>query len=168
MTQTAAAGSGKNQVARIGLRVKNKTNQPLVLAYKAGSNSAADEAGNRYAWGRPGTPDASAQGIGTIDGARIDPRFQIAPGGTRDLQMLVTRFDATTPAGKSFTLNTVLVEVRGPQWQKVREYPVRVGSPGAPAAPVAGQIPGQTPGQTPANDHVQKASDLLRGLLGGK
>ncbi len=168
MTQTAAAASGKNQVARIGLRVKNKTNQPLVLAYKAGSNSAGDEAGNRYTWGRPGTPDASAQGIGTIDGARIDPRFQIVPGGTRDLQMLVTRFDATSPAGKSFTLNTVLVEVRGPQWQKVREYPVRVGSPGAAAAPVAGQIPGQTPGQTPVNDQVQKASDLLKGLLGGK
>jgi len=168
MTQTAAAASGKNQVARIGLRVKNKTNQPLVLAYKAGSNSAGDEAGNRYAWGRPGTPDASAQGIGTIDGARIDPRFQLAPGATRDLQMVLTRFDATTPAGKSFTLNTVLVEVRGPQWQKVREYAVRVGSPGAPAAPVAGQTPGQIPGQIPANDQVQKASDLLKGLLGGK
>ena len=164
MTQTAAAASGKNQIARIGLRVKNQTNQPLVLAYKAGSNSASDEAGNRYAWGRPGTPDASAQGIGTIDGARIDPRFQIAPGATRDLQMLLTRFDATTPAGKSFTLNAVLVEVRGPQWQKVREYPVHVGSPGAAAAPVAGQLPGQIP----ANDQVQKASDLLKGLLGGK
>ncbi len=160
MTQTAAAASGKNQIARIGLRVKNQTNQPLILAYKAGSNSAGDEAGNRYAWGRPGTPDASAQGIGTIDGARIDPRFQIAPGATRDLQMLLTRFDATTPAGKSFTLNTVLVEVRGPQWQKVREYPVHVGAPGAVTPPVAGQIP--------ANDHVQKASDLLKGLLGGK
>jgi len=160
MTQTAAAASGKNQVVRIGVRVKNQTNQPLVLACKSGSSAAADEAGNRYTWGRPGTPDASGQGIGMSDGARSDPRFQLAPGATRDFQMVLTRFDATRPAGRSFTLDTVLVELRAPQWQKVREYPIHLGSPGAAATPAVSQ--------TPANDQVQKASDLLKGLLGGK
>ena len=33
--------------------------------------------GNAYGWGRPGTHDGSAAGIGTVDGARIDPRFQV-------------------------------------------------------------------------------------------
>jgi hypothetical protein len=160
MTQTAAAASGKNQVVRIGVRVKNQTNQPLILACKSGSSAAVDEAGSRYTWGRPGTPDASGQGIGMIDGARSDPRFQLAPGATRDFQMVLTRFDATRPAGRSFTLDTVLVELRGPQWQKVREYPIHLGSPGAAATPAVSQ--------TPANDQVQKASDLLKGLLGGK
>jgi hypothetical protein len=160
MTQTAAAASGKNQVVRIGVRVKNQTHQPLVLAYKAGSNGAADEAGNRYTWGRPPASDTSAQGIGTTDGARSDPRFQLAPGATRDLQMVLTKFDATRPAGRAFTLDTVLVELKSPQWQKVREYPVHLGSPGAVATPAVGQ--------KPVNDHVQQASDLLKGLLGGK
>jgi hypothetical protein len=160
MTQTAAAASGKNQVVRIGVRVKNQTHQPLVLAYKAGSNAAADEAGSRYIWGRAPASDTSAQGIGTIDGARSDPRFQLAPGATRDLQMVLTKFDATRPAGRTFTLDTVLVELKSPQWQKVREYPVHLGAPGAVATPAVGQ--------NPVNDHVQQASDLLKGLLGGK
>src|SRR5262249_30988206 len=67
LAQTAAAGSGNNQLVRLGLRVKNKTNQPLVLAYKAGTNRASDEQGNSYGWGRPGTHDGSAQGIGTLE-----------------------------------------------------------------------------------------------------
>ena len=160
--QTASAVSGKNQLVRFALRVKNKTNQPLVLAYKAGTNSAVDEQGNRYAGSLPGAHDGSAQGIGTLEGARIDPQFQVAPGGTRDLQMVLTRSDAgSRPVGKTFTLNTVLVELKGSgqQWQKVRENAVHLGAPGAVATPV---------GQTPANDQVQKASDLIRGLLGGK
>ena len=155
--QTATAASGKNQLVRLALRVKNQTNQPLVLGYKAGTNMAVDEQGNRYTWGQPGTHDASAVGIGTLEGARIDPQFQIAPGGTRDMQMVLTRFNAgTTPAGRTFTLSTVLVELKGAgqQWQKVRENAVHLAAPGAVA--------------TPANDQVQKASDLIRGLLGGK
>jgi hypothetical protein len=142
---------------RLALRVKNQTNQPLVLGYKAGTNTAVDEHGNRYTWGQPGTHDASAQGIGTLEGTRIDPQFQIAPGGTRDMQMVLTRFNAgSTPVGRTFTLDTVLVELKGAgqQWQKVRENAVHLAAPGAVA--------------TPANDQVQKASDLIRGLLGGK
>jgi len=160
--QTATAVSGKNQLVRLNVRIKNNTNQPLALGYKTGSSSAVDEQGSTFIWGRPGTNDASAQGIGVVDGARIDPRFQIAPGGTRDAQFVLTRFDAgPKPPGKSFTLNTVLVELRanGPQWQKVREVPVHL--------PAAGSIVPAV-GQTPANDSVQKASDLLKGLLGGK
>jgi hypothetical protein len=162
LSQSAAAASGKTQVARFGLRVKNQTNQPLVLAYKAGTNSAVDDQGNRYAWGQ-GAHDGSAQGIGTLEGTRIDPQFQVAPGGTRDLQMVLTRSDAgSRPTGKTFTLNTVLVELKGAgqQWQKARENSVRLAPQGAVATPAVGQ--------TPANDQVQKAGDLLRGLLGGK
>ncbi|HET6983918.1 MAG TPA: hypothetical protein VFI53_17380 [Myxococcaceae bacterium] len=163
MTQSAAAASGKTQMARIGLRVQNKTAQPVVLAYKSGTNAAVDEQGNRYSWGRAGTPDGSAQGIGMLDGARIDPRFQVGASGTRDLQMMLTRSDASTrPAGKSFTIDTVLVELKaapGGQWQKVREVPVHLGAPAGP-----GVVP--SVGQTQAPDNVQKASDLLRGLLG--
>ena len=162
VTQTAAAASGKNQLVRIGLRVQNKTAQPVVLAYKSGTSAASDEQGNRYAWGRAGTPDGSGQGIGMLDGARIDPRFQVAAGGTRDFQMVLARSDTSTrPAGRSFTVDTVLVELKaapGGQWQKVREIPVHLPAAGAGIAPAVGQ--------TQPPDNVQKASDLLRGLLG--
>jgi hypothetical protein len=167
VTQSAGAVSGKNLIARFSVRVKNQTAQPLVLAYKSGSNSAVDEQGNRYTWGNAGTPDASALGIGILQGTQINPQFQVAAGGTRDAQFVLTAFNAgSRPAGKSFTLNTVLVELRAMpngQWQRVREYPVRLPATGAGAVPVAGQNP-----QTPANDSVKQASDLLKGFLGGK
>ena len=145
---------------RIGLRVKNQTAQPLALAYRSGSNAAVDELGNRYSWGRAGTPDGSAQGIGLLDGTRVDPRFQVGAGATRDFQMVLTRSDAR-PAGKSFTLDTVLAELKAApngQWQKVREIPVHLPAVGPGVSPAVGQ--------TQAPDNVQKASDLLRGLLG--
>ncbi|HTS83127.1 MAG TPA: hypothetical protein VMH40_21195 [Myxococcaceae bacterium] len=161
---TAAAVSGRNLVVRFGVRVKNQTTQPLVLAYKGGSNAAVDEQGNSYGWGRPGSADASAQGIGTLQANRIDPQFQVAAGATRDAQFLLTRFDTSNrPAGKSFTLDTVLVELRAAnaqQWQKVREYPVHLPGVGAGTVPAVGQSP-----QSP-NDGVKQASDLLKGLLG--
>ena len=79
--------------------------------------------------------------------------------------MVLTRFDASRPAGKSFTLDTVLVELKGlpgGQWQKVREYAVHLPAAGAGVMPAVGQTP------SPTQDHVQKAGDLLKGLLGGK
>src|SRR5262249_11173066 len=51
VTQTAAAAGGANQLVRVGVRVKNQTAQPLVLAYKSGTSAAMDEQGNRYGWG---------------------------------------------------------------------------------------------------------------------
>jgi hypothetical protein len=165
LVQAAAAVSGKNRVVRFSIRVKNHTTQPLALAYKARTNAAVDELGNTYAWGKPGTHDGSAQGIGTVEGARIDPQFQLAAGASREAQLVVVGFDAAAkPAGRSYTLDTVLVELRGlpngQQWQKAREYAVHLPGAGAAATPAVSQ--------NPANDGIQKASDLLKGLLGGK
>ena len=162
VTQTSAAVSGgKNQLVRFAVRVKNFGAQPLVLAYKAGTSHAVDEQGNAYGWGQPGTRDGSVQGIGTLEGNRIDPQFQVAPGGTRDAILSVTRFNAGAVTARSFTLDTVLVELRalpGGQWQRAREVAVHL--PGSGAAPAVGQ--------NPATDGVQKAGELLKGLFGGK
>src|SRR5262249_30881796 len=54
VNQTAGAVSGKNQVVRVSFRVKNQTNQPLVLGYKAGSARAVDDQGGSFTWGKPG------------------------------------------------------------------------------------------------------------------
>ncbi|HZW90021.1 MAG TPA: hypothetical protein VFF12_13145 [Myxococcaceae bacterium] len=170
MNQAAAAVSGKTQLVRVSVRVKNQTNQPLVLAYKAGTGRAVDEQGNAFTWGKPGTHDGSALGIGTVEGAKTDAQFQVAPGATRDAQLVLTRDAGPRPPGRNFTVDAVLVEQRaaaGGQWQKGREYPVHLGAASAAAAavPAVGQTPA---GQNPANDHVQQATDLLKGLLGGK
>ncbi|MGZ6139770.1 MAG: hypothetical protein ACXWLA_03810 [Myxococcaceae bacterium] len=162
---TATAVSGKNQLVRLTVRLKNFTAQPLVLAYKAGTAGAMDEQGTAFTWGRAGTHDASAQGIGTVEAGRIDPQFQLAPGATRDAQFVLVRFDAgAKPPGRSFRLNTVLVELRalpgGQQWQVAREYALHLSAPGASGTPAVGQAP--------ANDGVQKAGALLKGLLGGQ
>ena len=144
--------------------MKNQTAQPLVLAYKAGTNAAVDEQGNAFSWGRPGTHDGSVLGIGMIEGARIDPQFQIAPGATRDAQIVaqpLRRDEAGREelhprhgAGRAEL-------VPGGQWQKVREYAVHLPGAGSAVVPAVGQNP-------TTNDHVQKAGDLLKGLLGGK
>lgn len=164
LVQAIPVQSGKDQLVRFSVRVKNHTAQPLTLAYKAGTNAAVDEQGNAFSWGRPGTHDGSVQGIGMIEGARIDPQFQLGPGATRDAQLAVLRSAAgPRPPGKSFTLDTVLVELRGlpgGQWQKVREYAVHLPGAGSTALP--------TVGQNPASDSVQKAGELLKGLFGGK
>lgn len=164
LLQTAGAASGKNQLVRCALRVRNHSPQPVVLAYKAGTANAVDQQGNTFTWGRPGTHDGSAQGIGTFEGARIDPQFQIAPGTTRDAQLILTRFDAGPKApGRSVTLDAVLVEFQAMpngQWRKVRDVAVHLPGAGAGAVPAVGQ--------NPTTDGVQKAGDLLKGLFGGK
>lgn len=162
---TATAVSGKNQLVRLTVRLKNQTAQPLALAYKAGTGGAVDEQGTAFTWGRPGTHDASAQGIGTVEAGRIDPQLQLAPGATRDVQFVLVRFDAgPKPPGRIYRLNTVLVELRalpgGQQWQVAREYALHLPAPGGGPTPAVGQAP--------ANDGVQKAGALLKGLLGGQ
>ncbi|HSP18364.1 MAG TPA: hypothetical protein VLQ79_02550 [Myxococcaceae bacterium] len=153
---TATAVSGKNQLVRLSVSLKNHTAQPLVLAYKAGTAGALDEQGSAFTFGRPGGPDTSAQGIGTVEPGRIDARFRLAPGASADAQFVLTRFDAgPKPPGRSFTLNTVLVELRpiagGQQWQVAREYALRLPAQGPGATPAAGSVPA-----------------LLKGLLGGQ
>jgi hypothetical protein len=148
--QTIPAQSGKTKLVRFAIRVKHQTAQPLVLAYKAGTNAAVDEQGNAFTWGKPGTHDGSAQGIGTIEGARIDPQFQIAAGATRDAQIAVSRADATRPPGKSY-LDTVLVGCARPEGSGRRSGSTRfICSGRIGCGSGGGAEPGQTTCRRPA------------------
>jgi hypothetical protein len=64
----------------VTIRFSNLTAEHLILGYKSGSSGMVDDAGNRYYWGRAGTHDGSARGIGLVTGSAADPSFQIAPG----------------------------------------------------------------------------------------
>jgi len=79
---------------RLTVRFRNIGNAPLHLGYKSTSSAAIDNLGNRYAYGRPGTHDTSAAGIGLITGHGADPSFRLNPGESRDAQFTVTRFNS--------------------------------------------------------------------------
>ena len=129
-------GNYKDHVLRFTLRIRNRTNQPLVLAYKAGTSLAVDQLGNRYAWGRPGTSDGSATGIGIARGQNVDAQFALAPGQARDATFQVWRRPGRSEIGTVYSYDVALVELQplnGGQVRLVRDYSLgfrdlRVGS----------------------------------------
>jgi hypothetical protein len=167
-TVTGIAGStvsGRHHVLRLNLALTNNTDRRLILGYKAKGNSAIDNLGNLYGYGRPGTHDTSVEGIGLIEGGAADTSFVLAPGQSRNAVFTVTRFNSgPTPQGTSYTFDTIIAELRilpnGQQSETVREYAVHladlnlrggVGSAGAPSA-----------------DDIRKAGEAIRGIFGRK
>jgi hypothetical protein len=163
-TVTGFVGSvvgNRHHTIRITVDVRNNTEQPLMLAYKNATNSAVDNLGNRYTWGRPGTYDGSVQGIGImIPGRSVDAQFRLAPGAARIATFNVIRYESgPKPAGSSWAFDTVLAELRplpnGTQTEVVRDHSVHLtdlsaGGAVGTAAPAPGSI-----------------ADKLRGILGG-
>jgi hypothetical protein len=148
---------------RLTLAITNNSDQPLILAYKASTSGAVDNAGNAYGWGRPGTVDGSTQGIGKVDSRSADTQFRLAPGASRNALFNVVRYNAPKPQGTSFTFDTVLVELRvlpnGTQTESVREYTIHLPdlAPG-----------GRRAGNPASVDDLKKAGDVIRGIFGGK
>lgn len=126
-----AAGSqaapGAHHIVRFNVRLRNLTTQPIILAYKSSTNSATDNFGNPYYWGRAGTYDTSVQGIGII-GRTVDASFTLNPGEARNATFAVVRYNPSRNSmlGTGFTFDTVigLVEVmtNGQQVRVAREY----------------------------------------------
>jgi hypothetical protein len=141
-------GNAGHHVLRFTVRFRNLTAQPLVLAYKGASNAATDELGNRYYWGRPGTYDGSAKGIGIAQGRTVDPQFALGAGEARDAQFEVIRYNpGRTALGSTFAYDLTLSQLEllnGGQVRVVRDYAVgfrdvkegavSAGSAGAPGA----------------------------------
>jgi hypothetical protein len=164
MTVTGFAGSvigNRHHSLRINVDIRNNTDQPLLLAYKNGTNSAIDNLGNRYGWGRPGTYDSSVQGIGImIPGRTVDAQFQLAPRSSRSAVFSVVRYESgPKPAGLAWAFDTVLAELRplpnGTQTELVRDHSVhvtdlRIGGAATATAPAPGSL-----------------ADRLKGILSG-
>ena len=145
---------GRHRTMRMELKVTNRSSQPLVLGYKHASGSITDDLGNRYYWGRPGTHDMSAQGIGTVTGGQADPQFSLAPGQSRRASFELIRYDAARqPLGSAFNYDLALVQLEmlpGNQIRAGREYAV--------------SFPGLTAGGAP---NAAQAIDAGKALLGG-
>jgi hypothetical protein len=144
------------------LRVRNVSSQPIVLAYKATSGSIIDNLGNRYYWGRAGTHDNSASGIGVVTGRSADPQFALAPGESRDATFKLRRYGTGRNAlGTAFAYSLALEQLEilpGNQIRSLREYSVSFDE----------LAEGSSAAATPAVDDAvgklgQKLIDKLRG-----
>ena len=154
-----------DHMLQIVVRVRNVTTRPLVLGYKASTSLAIDNYGNRYYWGRAGTHDVSASGIGTVARNSADPQFTLAPGESRDATFALRRFGTGRNAiGSSFNYSLALEQLEilpGNQLRSVREFSLNFDDISAAAPAAASQQ---------VNDEVgklgQKLFDKLRGKPG--
>lgn len=121
-------GTTRHHVVRLTMKLTNLTAQPIILAYHAGSGSAIDNYGNRYIWGRPGTHDVSAAGIGVVEGSRADPQFILQPGDSRDATFSVVRYNAgNNPIGTGYSYDLVIDQLEplpSGQIRSLRSYSV--------------------------------------------
>ena len=161
VTSVVPVGTSKDRhhSLRLTVRFRNISSAPLHLGYKATSSAAIDNLGNRYAFGRPGTHDTSAAGIGVIAGRSADPSFRLNPGESRDAQFSVTRFNSLgQQLGTAWVYDVVISSLEILPSQQVRldrDYSLHFTDLGAGS--IAG-IPGATP---TVNDAVLGILNLL-------
>ncbi|WP_310571480.1 hypothetical protein [Gemmatimonas sp.] len=156
-------GNGRYHGVRLNVRVRNMSNDPIIIGYKGTSSGAIDNLGNRYYFGRAGTHDVSASGIGVVTGQAADPQFALRPGESRNATFNVTRFDAgRAERGTSFTWNATLVQLEITPSRQVRtgrEFAVQI----ADVTPSAGDAV-----KAAGSDAANKAAKGILDALSGK
>ena len=156
-------GNGRYHGVRLNVRVRNISNDPIIIGYKGTASGAIDNLGNRYYFGRAGTHDVSASGIGVVTGQAADPQFALRPGESRNATFNVTRFDAgRAERGTSFTWNATLVQLEITPSRQVRtgrEFAVQI----ADVSPSAGDAV-----KAAGSDAANKAAKGILDALSGK
>jgi hypothetical protein len=161
-TGSRLGGNTGDHMIDVSLRVTNVSSAPIVLGYQAQSGSIIDNLGNRYYWGRAGTYDNSATGIGTVTARSADPQFSLAPGQSRDASFRLRRYGTGRNAlGTAFAYSLALQQLEilpGNQVRASREYSVSFDQLAAGAPGDAGQVAGDEVGKL-----GQKLIDKLKG-----
>ncbi len=153
------ASPGSHHVLRVSLRLRNVSSETLVLAYKGKTSLATDNYGNPYYWGRAGTYDTSAQGIGTDKGQSVDTSFVLRPGESRNTTFQLYRYSPprNSPLGTGFTWDLVISQLEvfpnGQQVRSLRDYSLHFQDLTSTAA---------VPNVEGINESVKKLSDLFR------
>lgn len=114
----------RDQRVSFNIRFRNVSAKPIILAYKPASGSSYDNFGNPFYWGRAGSPDLSAQGIGYVTYRSADTQFTLAPGQSRNATFNLIRFGARPPIGSAWGFDVVIDELEilpGQQVRTVRE-----------------------------------------------
>lgn len=122
---TAATPQGgpkeRHHTLVLNVRFRNVSQQPVVLGYKASSSNGTDNLGNQYYWGRAGTYDTSATGIGTVSSREANASFALAPGATRDAAFKLIRYNSGgTQLGTGWVYDVVISQLEILPSQQVR------------------------------------------------
>jgi len=140
-------------LAKFDLRITNRTNRPLILAYKFGTSLSIDDNGNR--WNRGAGQVDKVKGIGIVTGSSADPQFVVAPGTSRDASFeTVLGIYANTNLGTVHSYDVTLVQLEilpSRQIRQVREY----------ALTYTGLTAGRTSSGATASDPLSAAGSAL-------
>lgn len=120
VTPSAMARGVRHHTVAINVRFRNVSDRPIILGYESGSSAGTDNFGNTYYWGRPGTHDTSAKGIGLVTGRSADTQFGLNPGQSRNATFTLVRYNAVAPIGDAWTYDVVIDELEILPGQQVR------------------------------------------------
>jgi hypothetical protein len=121
--------AGSYHLIQAKVRFRNLTNQPIILAYAAGSAVMTDNNGGRYTIEAAPSLGAGARGIGLAQNAEVDPQFVLRPGASRDATFTLAKYRANgrDPVGSRFSFDLTIPQLEvlaGQQIDTVREYAV--------------------------------------------
>lgn len=165
---TADKPGGRHHVIKLNVKFRNVSDQPIILAYQSGTSGAIDNLGNRYFWGRAGTHDTSAQGIGYVTGRSADAQFVLNPGEIRAATFRLIRFEAgKNQIGTAFNYDVVIQQLEplpSQQVRKLRDYSLNFANLSAnmPELPMPGMT--AAAGNVPATGE-QVATEVTKQIL---
>lgn len=123
IVQVTPSMQGNNHLVRNTVRLRNVSNQTLILGYVTDSGVMVDNYGNRY------TVDSrsnnTVQGIGQVTRSKADPQFVLRPGESRNAVLQYSRYAGKTAIGTVFTPDFAIKELEilpSQQIREVREY----------------------------------------------
>jgi hypothetical protein len=136
--------SGRDRLVAVTLRIRNRMNHPLTLAYVQNSGVITDDRGNRYVVYGP----TAVRGLGEIAGSRVDPKFTLPAGETADARLeFLWRPTSGAIYGTVYDLDVALRElepVPADQWQLGREHALQyrgLGPSGSQATAAQAAMP---------------------------
>jgi len=107
LTRVAESKTTYDHLLTFTMRIRNLSNQPLVLAYSARTAVALDDRGNRY-----GPTSANhVRGMGVSQGTQADPSFTLRPGEAREATFQLTFRVGRNVLGTSYTFDLALEQL---------------------------------------------------------
>jgi hypothetical protein len=153
--------ANNNHAVRLNLRIRNVSNQPLILAYQQNSGTMLDNYGNKYIvdW----RSNQNVSGIGQSTRQKADPQFVLSPGEARNATLTYSRYVGKTAIGTIFSPDLVLEQLEvlpSQQIRSVRDYNVSFTgiSPGTGADALAGDAQS-------INDAARQLSEGLKSIF---
>lgn len=155
----SAQSHNNNHAVRVNLRIRNVSNQPLILAYQQNSGTMLDNYGNKYTvdW----RSNQNVSGIGQSTRQKADPQFVLSPGEARNATLTYSRYVGKTAIGTVFSPDLVLEQLEilpSQQIRSVRDYNISFTGIGPGAGAPAGDAQS-------INDAARQLTEGLRSIF---